>query len=126
MIDEGRLYPLLGERLRKLREEHQSPKGRMTQAELASMVSLERTSITNIEKGTQKVQLHVLYRLCEVLGAHISDVLPTMVEVQKAEVAEPSAEFELGGRTYHTTPKVQQRLSELLTNIEARHGSAHQ
>ena len=126
MIDEGRLYPLVGERLRKLREEYQSPKGRMTQAELASLVGLERTSITNIEKGSQKVQLHVLYRLCEELGAHVSEVLPAMVEVQRQDAVPAAAQFELGGRTYQTTPKVQQRLSELLTKIEAHRGTAHQ
>lgn len=43
------------------------PEGRMTQAELAALVDLERTSITNIEKGAQKLSLHVLYKICDVL-----------------------------------------------------------
>ena len=123
MIDDGRLYPLLGERLRKLREEYQSPKGRMTQAELAGLVGLERTSITNIEKGTQKVPLHVLYRICEVLNAHATAVLPSMTEVTKLEETPQSEEIELGGRTYHATPMVMQKISALFNNQEAHYGS---
>lgn len=123
MIDDGRLYPLLGERLRKLREEYQSPKGRMTQAELAGLVGLERTSITNIEKGAQKVPLHVLYRICEVLNAHAIAVLPSMAEVIKIDEAPQREEFKLGGRTYHATPLVMQKISALINNLEAHDGS---
>lgn len=125
MIDDGRLYPLLGERLRKLREERESPKGRMTQAELAALVGMERTSITNIEKGAQKVPLHVLYRICEVLDANVVDVLPSMGEVHRAADSRPEHEvaLEFGGRTYQVPPKTMQLISGLL-NLETRGDTA--
>jgi transcriptional regulator with XRE-family HTH domain len=82
MIDEVQLYAAIGRELRKLREAKQGASGRFTQGELAGLVGLERTSITNIESGAQKVPLHVLYRLCEELGVQIADVLPNIAEVQ--------------------------------------------
>lgn len=82
MISEERLYATLGGHIRSLREGRDGRK-RMTQAELAQMVGLERTSITNIEKGTQKIPLHVLYRLCEVFKVDIVSTLPKIVEVQQ-------------------------------------------
>lgn len=125
MIDEARLYPIVGERVRKLRTDPQLPGSRMTQAELAALVQLERTSITNIEKGTQKVPLHVLYRICEVLGASITAVLPALSEVQNVDVDRSVAEVELGGRTYQTTPLVKQKIAALL-NLEATSDPTHQ
>lgn len=81
MISNEKLYAVLGARLKRLREgDDGNP--RLTQAELAAKVGLERTSITNIEKGNQKVPLHVLYRLCEVLKVDISSLLPPLAEVQ--------------------------------------------
>lgn len=81
MIDEKRLYTALGERLRQLRVRDGSM-GKLTQGTLASDVGLERTSITNIEQGKQKVPLHVLYRICEALAVDIADVLPILQDVQ--------------------------------------------
>jgi len=81
MISEERLYAGLGRRIRSFREGTEGT-SRMTQAELAQLVGLERTSITNIEKGTQKVPLHVLYRLCEVFNVDILAALPSIDEVQ--------------------------------------------
>jgi len=80
MISEERLYAGLGQRIRSFRE-GKNGAGRMTQAELAQLVGLERTSITNIEKGTQKVPLHVLYRMCEIFKIDISAALPSVEEV---------------------------------------------
>lgn len=84
MISEMRLYAALGSRIRELRESEDGRK-RMTQAELAQQVGLERTSITNIEKGSQKVPLHVLYRLCEVLKVDVLSVLPKLSDVQEMD-----------------------------------------
>lgn len=49
----------------------------LTQDELADKVQMARTSITNIEYGQQKVQLHTLYALAEVLNIAVKDLLPT-------------------------------------------------
>ena len=98
MIDEGRLYQTLGERIRTLRELQSDAQGRMTQAALAKLVGLERTSITNIEKGAQKVPLHVLFRICEALHVAVAEVLPAVAEVQSAkqESLEEDVDFVVG------------------------------
>lgn len=85
MISEERLYSSLGAKIRQLREGGEGRK-RMTQAELAQLVGLERTSITNIEKGTQKVPLHILYRICEVFNVDIIAALPKLGDVQESNV----------------------------------------
>lgn len=122
MINEERLYKALGERIRALREQHDDGSGRMTQASLAQRVGLERTSITNIERGAQKVPLHVLFRICEVLRAPVADVLPSVAEVQVASAETPMAMVEFGGEMYQTTPLVKQALASLL-NLGGGHGT---
>lgn len=89
MVSEERLYSYLGSRLRELREGAGGRK-KLTQAELAQLVGLERTSITNIEKGTQKVPLHILYRFCSALQIDISHILPPLSTVQGEELNLPS------------------------------------
>ena len=113
MIDEKLLYIRLGERIRELRERQDGASGRMTQATLALRVGLERTSITNIERGGQKVPLHVLFRICEVLRVPVADVLPPTVEVQRTE-EEPVTEVQIGGLVVRATPLIKQALSSLL------------
>jgi DNA-binding XRE family transcriptional regulator len=44
---------------------------RMTQAELAQAVGLERTSITNIERGNQALTDVMALKMAEVLGYRI-------------------------------------------------------
>lgn len=112
MIDERRLFQEVGQKIRQIRA---APAGRarLTQAELAEMVGLERTSITNIERGNQKVPLHVLYRICEALRVPITDVMPAVPEVQ----AQPEAsleEFPFASKAVEMTPLVKQALLERL------------
>jgi len=115
MIDESRLYRRLGARIRDLRTEGLSG-GKLTQAELARAVGLERTSITNIERGIQKVPLHVLYRICEVLETPISEVLPAPSVVN---VPDAMAEESVEGFNERVTPLVKQKLTELLSRDSA-------
>lgn len=81
-LDEAQLYKLLGERIRHLREEYG-----ISQAELARASELTRTSITNVEKGRQKLPIHALYRVCEALGVELSTLLPQHSEVAEVKVA---------------------------------------
>jgi transcriptional regulator with XRE-family HTH domain len=39
-------------------------------------LGLSRTSITNIERGRQPIQLHTLYKIAEVLGVEPTALLP--------------------------------------------------
>lgn len=120
MIDEKRLYQLLGERIKKLREGRETPAGRMTQADLAALVNLERTSITNIEKGAQKLSLHVLYKICEVLDANVLDVLPRAAEIEQERALPQMTEIEFAGKTYVAPQKTLQKIAAILEIGEPR------
>lgn len=115
MIDERLVYVVLGEKVRKLRESQLGGRGRMTQLELAEMVGLERTSITNIERGNQKVPIHVLYKICEALKTPLVDALPSAAEVQVAKSEFPLEELQLNSGSVKATPLVKQAVVALLT-----------
>ncbi|WP_082572242.1 helix-turn-helix domain-containing protein [Variovorax sp. Root434] len=110
MVDEARLYQAIGRRIRQLRMSQAG--ATMTQAELASLVGLERTSITNIEKGNQKVSLHALYRICEVLKVSVAEALPQHSDVQSDAV--PTEEFPFANQSVEATPLVRQAVFEVL------------
>ncbi len=80
MIDQDRLYAMIGEHLKS----HREVRG-LTQLQLAERVGLERTSITNIERGRQKLPLHVLFEICRTIGIAVSDVLPRMDQVEEQQ-----------------------------------------
>lgn len=113
MIDERRLFKEVGQAIRQLREAQTGGRARLTQAELAQMVGLERTSITNIERGNQKVSLHVLYRICEALRTPISDIVPSVADV-KADAETSLEEFSFANNTVEMTPLVKQAVLERL------------
>jgi transcriptional regulator with XRE-family HTH domain len=47
-----------------------------TQAQLADFLELSRTSVTNIERGRQHIQLHILYRIAAALQISVHELLP--------------------------------------------------
>ncbi len=79
-INDELLYRLLGERLKRRREEMH-----ISQGQLAEKIKVLRTSVTNIEAGRQRPPLHLLYDLCDVLGIEVASILPA-----GAELARPS------------------------------------
>jgi transcriptional regulator with XRE-family HTH domain len=44
---------------------------------LADELGLSRTSVTNIEKGRQPVQIHSLYMIARLLTVELKDLLPS-------------------------------------------------
>ena len=74
MVDPVEYYEEAGRLVFKAR------RGRLTQDELARRVALTRTSITNIEKGRQRVMLHTLAQIAEALGTTVSKLLPDRKE----------------------------------------------
>jgi len=66
-----RFYRQFGDALAQVRKVR-----KVTQEALADTIGLSRTSITNIEKGRQPVQLHVVVKLADVLGVRIDQLLP--------------------------------------------------
>lgn len=72
---DSRVYRMFGDRVRELREERS-----VTQEELARRVQLSRSSITNIEKGRQRVLLHQLVNIATALDAKPSELMPSSGE----------------------------------------------
>jgi transcriptional regulator with XRE-family HTH domain len=70
-MDETDFYRQFGNLLRERRR-----KLGLTQESLAEDVGLSRTSITNIERGEQRVLLHQLYSLAEKLRVSPKRLLP--------------------------------------------------
>lgn len=72
------LYELVGRSVRKRR------KGRFSQEELADLIGVTRTSITNLEFGRQRIPLHQLMSIADALGCQINDLLPTLQDLGPA------------------------------------------
>ncbi|MFN8418795.1 MAG: helix-turn-helix transcriptional regulator [Anaerolineae bacterium] len=77
MLDNGKLYTIIGSLIRKARE-----KMNMTQDALSERLGLTRTSISNFERGQQHVQLHTLYQIAILLEVPIADLLPEVSLVE--------------------------------------------
>jgi transcriptional regulator with XRE-family HTH domain len=67
------LYRAIGKLVRLARE-----RAALTQEQLAARVGLTRTSITNIERGRQKIQVHTLCAIAEAVGVPCSALLPAI------------------------------------------------
>ena len=67
------LYSSIGERIRMARL-----RAKFSQHELGEQVGLTRTSITNIESGQQKIQVHTLYAIADALNVEVADFLPNV------------------------------------------------
>jgi transcriptional regulator with XRE-family HTH domain len=65
-------YVALGRQIAQVRQS----KSKMTQEDVASKVSLTRTSIINIEKGRQQLLVHTLVDIAGALGVAVTELLP--------------------------------------------------
>lgn len=65
------VYQAFGQRLRRVRQ-----RSGLTQEQLGRRVGLSRTSITNMEKGTQHVSLHHLFDFARALSVPAAELLP--------------------------------------------------
>ena len=68
--------PFYEEAGRRIREARRRRKPKLTQEALADLVSLTRTSITNVEKGRQKFLLHTLADIAKALQVSPASLLP--------------------------------------------------
>ncbi len=71
MASSDQLYSIIGKLVRTERE-----RAKLTQDVLAQRVGLTRTSISNIESGRQKFQVHILYAIAEALHVSADTLLP--------------------------------------------------
>jgi transcriptional regulator with XRE-family HTH domain len=104
-INESELYKRLGAQLRERRQLQG-----MSQIQLAKAVGRLRTSITNIEAGRQRVPIHMLYQLCQVLKIEAVALLPTNAEVEQAE----TVPMRIEGVTREVSPKTAEFLRQEL------------
>jgi transcriptional regulator with XRE-family HTH domain len=65
------IYEALGGNIRRARSNRE-----MRQTELARLVGLSRTSITNVELGRQGLAIHQLFEFAEALGVEPCELLP--------------------------------------------------
>jgi len=72
LADVAEFYEQVGARIAAARR----GKRKLTQQALASMVSLSRTSIANIEKGRQNLLLHHFVDIADALQVELSDLVP--------------------------------------------------
>jgi transcriptional regulator with XRE-family HTH domain len=106
MIDDHRLYSLIGARVRRIRES-QTP--RMSQEDLARILELKRTSITNIERGNQKLTVDAIYRLCERFGLGIHEIMPPVSDVTCAQ----ERSIVVGGKSHEVGVKTASLVARL-------------
>ena len=71
MAESGDFYPRLGDMIQRARKQR-----KMSQDGLASAIRLKRTSISNIEKGRQKLLVHTLVEIADVLNVDAAALLP--------------------------------------------------
>lgn len=55
----------------------------LTQQKLGELVGLSRTSITNIEKGRQKILFHQIFDFATALGTSAEALLPVVMKIQE-------------------------------------------
>ena len=103
-MDYDKIYREIGQRIRDVRESR-----KMKQAELAELLGLTRTSVTNIERGKQKITLDSLYALCQRFGLEAQDLLPAVPSTEAAQ----SNSVIVAGREYSVDAKVANSLSRL-------------
>lgn len=68
------LYTAIGERIRDARV-----RLGLTQEALGDLVGIGRTSITNIERGQQRLPVHLLISVAVALGQRPADLIPEAI-----------------------------------------------
>ena len=72
----GLLYTAIGLRVRSARN-----RAELTQEDLGKAVGVLRTSITNIEKGRQRLPIDLLFDIADALGVQAAALLPCNEDV---------------------------------------------
>lgn len=75
-----RLYQLIGDRVFQARRALE-----LSQSEVARQVGINRVSIVNIEKGRQRAPVDLLWRIAEVLGIELAQLIPRNADFDNAD-----------------------------------------
>jgi transcriptional regulator with XRE-family HTH domain len=95
-VAKGRLYREIGTRIKRAREAHQP---RLSQQQLADLLDVERTSITNIENGTQRATVYLLYLIARKLSLSLEALFPPLNDPLISEEQEVIEVVDLRGGT---------------------------
>ena len=101
-------YSSVGLLIKKERE-----KRGFSQLELANIVGVGRTSITNIELGGQRFPLHKLWEISKALGVSIPNLIPIENDTKTAKL---SPEISVKGASELTTDKINKLIGLVLTD----------
>lgn len=82
-FEQDTFYTAIGQRIRERRSERG-----LTQSQLAKLLALSRTSVTNIESGQQKLLVHTLVQIASVLDMKVSALLPDVTVPERTIVNE--------------------------------------
>ena len=96
-----------GNRLKQARKE----KG-MKQLALASKLGLTRTSISNIERGEQRISLDLVYEAADLLGVEVTALIPSMSEVVAMPRVHSVADSPLG-------PDIEKEVTRVAMQVQA-------
>ena len=69
------VYEIVGRNLSQIRQRQG-----LNQTELASRIKMTRASVSQIEKGKQRVSIEVLYKMAEALEVSVHDILPPLAD----------------------------------------------
>jgi transcriptional regulator with XRE-family HTH domain len=108
-------YESLGRRVEEVRR-----KQALTQEQLGDRLSpkMTRAAISNMERGRQRVLVHVLVNLAQALNTDVADLLPTTrPQVEEGHDAEVHAE--LARKLPHSADKVAERMQALVSRFGA-------
>src|ERR1700749_812625 len=100
---------------------------KLTQGELAERVGLTRVSITQIERGRQKVLIHTLYVIAEALGVNANALLPPLVTNERPYCQICGFDFEAvygEGRKHYNDAYHVKRASRKKASKKGKDGSA--
>lgn len=103
------VYILIGKRIETVRVER-----RITQGELARRIDRTRAAISNMELGRQRIPMHVLMRVAEVLGVPVTDLLPGKVPSEPRDPATIAARLEASMVAQGLAPQVAAEIAKLV------------
>ncbi len=114
MDDMKNLYLTIGERIRENRIEKN-----LKQSDLAERVEINRTSISNIEKGRHQPPLHLIYKISEALEIDIQKLLPALDELRyDSLVNEESSVYELIRESKNISEKTKIKIENLFDRLD--------
>lgn len=111
ILNENVFYTEIGKRIKSFRK-----KKRFTQAELAEIANLQRTSITHIENGNQKSPLHVVIAICYALEIEMADLIPNIEEFCAPKVNRIK-QFNVGTEAKYVSESIAAVLDKIETEL---------